>query len=188
MKYAEKISFNPDLSYVHKAKVILGEHAKSSETAKPILTRYYVPQKQVNLIKQALPKKLQNTTFFVCKTDISLDNFEHDLRPHVHTDELCVLNVYLNTSGEETSFFEGEVVPDDAAAVDNGNLYYMVNTDKLIKVENFYANTGDAWLMCTRQPHQVSSSSLQTSTRELLQIYFMDKTYSEVLETFKEGV
>lgn len=187
MKYATKINFKPDLSYIHKAKVVLGEHAKSSENAEPILTRYYVPEKQVNLIKNALPKSLQNTTFFVCKTKIALDNFEHDLRPHVHTDELCVLNIYLTTSGEETSFFEGEVIPDDSAAVDNGNLYYMVDTAKLTKVENFYANTGDAWLMCTRQPHQVSCQNSQEKPRELLQIYFMDKTYSEVLNAFKEN-
>lgn len=188
MRYAAKINFKPDLSYIHKAKVVLGEHAKSSVTAKPILTRYYVPEKQVNLIKSALPKSLQNTTFFVCKTDISLDNFEHDLRPHVHTDELCVLNIYLNTSGEETSFFEGDVVPDDNAAIDNGNLYYMVDTSKLTKVEQFYADTGDAWLMCTRQPHQVSSNVKQAKPRELLQIYFMDKNYSEVLDAFKETI
>lgn len=185
MKYAARLSFNPDLRYVHKSKVVLGEHARSSDGAKPVLTRYYIPDRQRDLVKQALPDALKETNFFVCRTSINLGNFENDLKPHVHTDELCVLNVYLKTSGEETIFFDGVIEPDDEIAVDNGNLYYMVKTDKLTKAESFHANTGDAWLLCTRQPHQVTCATKQSDVRDILQIYFMDLPFDEVVKHFE---
>lgn len=188
MKYAAKLNFKPELKYIHKATVVLGEHAKSSDDALPVLTRYYVPERQVALIKKALPQGLQDTTFFVCKTDINLNNFENDLKPHVHTDELCVLNIYLSTGGERTDFYEGEIQVADDVVTDNGNLYYMVDTSKLTETEHFYAETGDAWLMCTRQPHRVSSETKQTKPRELLQIYFMDLSFDEVKKHFMELV
>ena len=185
MKYARKVNFTPDLFYINKAKVVLGEHAKSSEDAQPVLTRYYIPEKQQNLIKKALPNKLQDTTIFICRTTIDLSNFENDLKPHVHTDEKCVLNYYLTTSGEETSFFEGDIIPDDEIAIDNGNLYYMVKTDKLTKVESFTSSKGDAWLLSTRQPHQVFSKTEQHQVRDIVQIYFMDLSFDEVSKHFE---
>lgn len=185
MKYAVQIPFKPDLPYIGRATVVLGEHAKSSMDADAVLTRYYVPEKQQNLIKAALPKSLQDTTIFICRTTIDLGNFENDLKPHVHTDEQCVLNYYLTTNGEETSFFEGEVEPDSNIAIDNGNLYYMVNTDKLSKVETFKSNTGESWLLSTRQPHQVFCKTEQHKVRDMVQIYFMDLSFDEVRKHFE---
>lgn len=185
MKYAVQIPFKPDLPYIGRATVVLGEHAKSSTDADAVLTRYYVPEKQQDLIKAALPKSLQDTTIFICRTTIDLGNFENDLKPHVHTDEKCVLNYYLTTNGEETSFFEGEVEPDSNIAIDNDNLYYMVNTDKLYKVETFQSNIGESWLLSTRQPHQVFCKTEQHKVRDMIQIYFMDLSFDEVKQHFE---
>lgn len=185
MRYASKVNFKPELPYISRAKVVLGEHAKSSVDADAVLIRYYIPEKQQDMIKTALPKTLQDTTIFICRTTIDLGNFENDLKPHVHTDEQCVLNYYLTTNGEETSFFEGAVEPDPNIATDNGNLYYMVNTEKLQKVETFQSNTGESWLLSTRQPHQVFCKTEQHKVRDMVQIYFMDLSFDEVRKHFE---
>lgn len=185
MKYAAKIPFRPDLKYMGRANIAVGKHAKSSEEANPILVRYYIPKKQVEMIKEALPQELRNTPMGVCRTTIDIAAFENDLRPHVHTDEKCVLNYYMKTSGEDTLFFEGEVVADDEASIDNGNMYFMVKPELLNEVERFTAQPGDAWLMSTRQPHEVICPEGQKQVRDILQIYFFDLTFDEVYKIFR---
>ena len=41
MKYATKVLFKPDLPYIGRATVVLGEHAKSSVDADAVLTHFF---------------------------------------------------------------------------------------------------------------------------------------------------
>lgn len=185
MKHCCKVNFQPDLRYMNKATLLLREYGKSSEDAGAVLKRYYIPTRQEALIRQALPVGLQDANLAVSRTTIDLTNFENDLKPHVHTDEKCVLNYYMAVSGEETSFWEGDIEQDDNLVIDNGNQYYMVKTDKLKKVEFFHAQNGDAWLLNTQVPHQIFCDS-QEKVRDFLQVYFMDLSIDEVRKHFEE--
>jgi hypothetical protein len=187
MKHCYKVKFQPNLKYMNKATVLLRAYGKSSEEADAVLKRYYIPTRQEALIRQALPLSLQTANIAVSRTTIDLTNFENNLKPHVHMDEKCVLNYYMLVSGEETSFWEGAIEQDDNLVIDNGNQYYMVKTDNLTKVEQFYAKNGDAWLLNTQTPHQISCDA-QEKIRDFVQVYFIDlsidevKTHFEVLE------
>lgn len=185
MKYAAKVKFTPELKYMHKANVVLTEHARRKHDDEPALVRYYIPSRQEALIRQALPKSLQGANIAISRTTIDLRNFENDIKPHVHTHEKCVLNFYMKTNGEETSFYEGEIETDDDIVVDNYNLYRMVKTDKLEKVESFNAKDAEAWVLSTIQPHQVSVNVEQDYVRDMIQIYFLDLPIEAVIKEFE---
>lgn len=185
MKYAAKVNFKPELKYMHKANVVLTEHARRKEEDAPALVRYYIPKRQEEMIKAALPKSLQTANIAISRTTIDLTHFENDIKPHVHTMEKCVLNYYIKTNGEETSFYEGDLETDDKAVIDNYNLYRMIKTDGLTKVESFKASDNDAWLLTTIQPHQVAASIEQDYIRDMIQVYFLDLSFAEVSKEFE---
>lgn len=185
MKYAAKVKFSPELRYMHKATVVLTEHAKRKEEDDPALVRYYIPKRQEDMIRAALPKALQTANIAISRTTIDLRHFENDIKPHVHTVEKCVLNFYIKTNGEETSFYEGDLETDDEAVIDNYNLYRMIKTDGLTKVESFKASDNDAWLLTTIQPHQVAASVEQDYIRDMIQVYFIDLPFNKVVKEFE---
>jgi len=150
MKHAKKICIDADLSLINKASVVLGRHGTWDGYDKHHVVRKYLPRKQVELVRDALPEALKPFLMGVNFSEIRL------LAPHIHLEEQCVLNFYKVTHGEITSFWEGEIERDDRGTNDNGNGYVNVNPKKLTKVESFKASAGDVWLLNTRQPHSVS--------------------------------
>jgi hypothetical protein len=170
MKYAAKVKFSPELRYMHKATVVLTEHAKRKEEDDPALVRYYIPKRQEDMIRAALPKTLQTANIAISRTTIDLTH---------------VLNFYIKTNGEETSFYEGALETDDEAVIDNYNLYRMIKTDGLTKVESFKASDNDAWILTTIQPHQVAASVEQNYIRDMIQVYFIDLPFNKVVKEFE---
>jgi len=119
------------------------------------------------------------------------------LGPHVHTREKCVINFYEETHGEQTTFWEGEIVPDDRWSLDNGNGYYHVNHELLTPVESFNAKPGDVWFMNTLQPHSVTYPGdtrtdgyqflpLNMNARYIMQVYF-DIPFEEIFPALDEA-
>lgn len=153
MKHAKKIHVGVDLSLTKKASVVVGRHGTWGEQGKYHVVRKYLPRKQVERVRDALPETLKPFLMGVNFSEIRL------LAPHIHLEEQCVINFYLATHGEITSFWEGEIERDDRESNDNGNGYVNVNPEKLICTESFVADVGDVWLLNTRQPHSVSVAS-----------------------------
>ncbi len=190
MKYAKQITFAPDLSLISKASVVLGRHGTWEGYDKHHVVRRYLPRKQVEFIREALPVPLRRYLMGVNFSEIRL------LAPHIHMEEQCVINFYQATGGETTSFWEGEIERDDRWSTDNGNGYVNVNPEKIVKVESFTARPGDVWILNTRQPHSVSFASDDRSNgwqyvpksdvvRLIVQAY-MDLPFDEVAACFDE--
>jgi len=98
-----------------------------------------------------------------------------------------VINFYVDTSREETIFFEGEIVKDDSVVIDNDDpLYFVVDLKYLRRAESFSAEPGSVWLLDTTVPHQVLPTAHTEKFRELVQIYFMDATFDEVSAAFEK--
>lgn len=156
MKYAAKLNLQVEMPFLGKAKVVLGQHVIKKHGFgvrgfdKPRAVRRYLPRKQTELVRAQLPDAIKNDLIAVNLTEIRL------LAPHIHLDECSVINFYLETNGEKTSFYEGEVIPEDGDVSDNGNGYYNLRRDVLDEVEHFVAEPFDVWLLDTRQPHSVS--------------------------------
>lgn len=190
MKHAKKIDFTADLSLIGKASVVLGRHGIWDGYDKHAVVRKYLPRKQVELVRKALPEQLKPHLLGVNFSEIRL------LAPHIHLEEQCVINFYQATAGEITSFWEGEIERDDRWSTDNGHGYCNVNPEKISKVESFTAQPGDVWLLNTRQPHSVTLEGDDRSdgwqyvpqndgVRLIVQAY-MDMPFEQVAACFEE--
>jgi hypothetical protein len=150
MKHAKKLKLDIDLSNLNRAGKVIGRHGFTSDFPKERLVRKFMPAKQVELFKQTLPESVRAALMNVNYSEIRL------LRAHVHVDDEAVINLYQQTNGEKTTFWEGEIEVDDGITFDNGNDYFNVNHDKITPIECFVAEPGDIWLLNVKQPHSVS--------------------------------
>jgi len=198
MKYAAKLHLQVDMPFLGKARVILGQHVVKKHGFglrgfdKPRAVRRYLPRKQTELVRAQLPESIKHGLIAVNLTEIRL------LAPHVHLNESTVINFYLETNGEKTTFWEGEIIPEDGDVSDNGNGYWNLRRDVLTDVEHFVAEPFDVWVMNTRQPHSVSYvvdgrnpdfryEPLDDEKRLIMQA-FMSLPYEEVVTALKDKV
>lgn len=194
MKYAKKLDIIAPLTYLHKAKVVLGRHNRvlgmhgSGVNNSVGVIRRYLPRKQIEMVKDALPEPIRDKVIGVNYSEITL------LAPHIHSMDQCVINFYQSTNGEVTKFYEGDVKLDFDWSSDNGNAYYNVEIDKITEVEHFTAQPNDVWLLNSRQPHSVEwvndvregmwkYEPNTTDSRWMVQVY-IDMPYDEVATLF----
>ena len=134
-----------------------------------------------------LPAVLQNKKKGIHVVNMDFDRGVDELWTHKHLKEKCVLNIYFKTNDEETIFYEGEEIEmfDSNANTRSGSTRFFKKLlpDTLHKVESFVAKANECWLLKTSQPHSVLSNK-KTGTRTLLQVYFFENTYEEVVEMF----
>jgi hypothetical protein len=198
MKHAAKLKLDVPMPFLGKAKVVIGQHVIKKHGYglfgydKPRVVRRYLPRKQTELVRAALPDSIKAALVSVNLTEIKL------LAPHVHTFEQAVINFYIEANGEKTTFYEGEVIVDDAGVADNGNGYLNVQRDVLTETESFIAQPGDVWLLDTMAPHSVGYANdlrdphthfepVNDETRLAMQAFF-HIPYSEVRDAIKDIV
>ena len=195
MKHAAKLNLDVPMPFLNRAKLVLGQHVIKkhgyglSEDDKPRVVRRYLPRKQTELVRAALPDSIKDALVAVNLTEIKL------LPPHVHTIEEAIINFYLDVGGEKTAFYEGDVVVDDTNVADNGNGYFNLRKDVLNEVESFVAQPNDVWLINTKTPHSVGyayGSKIDDANFEplndkkrLIMQAFLHAPYSQVAEALK---
>lgn len=189
MKYATKLPIKPDVPYLHKATVVLGRHGIGLNDFAGRVIRKYLPKKQIEIVKDALPKSLLPFVLGVNFTEVRL------LAAHVHVVERSVINFYQQTNGEITKFFEGSVEPDDQWSTDNGNGYLNVDMDQLQEAEAFIAQDQDVWLLDALQPHSVEiigdtregmmKFDLPNGNKRTMVQVYLDLPYDEAVKHFE---
>lgn len=173
------------MKYAHKANVSdkLFEIIKSGHGLETYAMLFTVHEtNDINEIVSYLPKCLQDKSMFAYVTKIDLTIGLKELKPHSHLTEKCVLNIYLKTNGERTIFYEGDEV--DVESPDEDQSAYTHKTlsvNHLQEVESFIAKDQEAWLLKTNQPHALVPNEIN-SVREILQIYFPNNEYDELVE------
>lgn len=189
MKYSEKLNLPCDWSSFLKDGPVLGRHGSGIHYPIERVVRRYLPRKQMKMIVDLLPESLRSKVIGVNCSEIRI------LGPHVHLREQAAINFYQETGGEVTSFWEGEVVPDDRWSLDNGNGYNHVNHELLTPVESFIATIGDVRVLDSRQPHSVTYLDddrvdgyqflpKNDDARIVIQAYF-DTPYAEVVRELR---
>lgn len=160
MKHAVKLNLTPKSSwYRQTATKVIGQHVLENAYG---VVRRYVAKRVAKDIIEALPQELADTFIDVTYSTIL------PLKPHVHVQENCVINMYEEVCGAKTVFYEGAAVRMDGVTKDNGNKYYLVDDKLLTPVEEFVAKAGDVWLLNTKQPHAVQGNP---GTRKVLQVF-----------------
>lgn len=174
MTYAAKVNLRcaMDIDFTSDAG-LLGTHVVTKTNDKPRVFRRRLSKAETAATMAALPVSLRKHCLGVSKNQIS------PLGPHVHTQELCTINFYYRTGGEETVFYAGEYIQDDSAALDNGNGYYMVQQDLLTPALRYVAQDGDVWVLNTKKAHAVFGGR-EDIARDILQVY-MKIPYEDVV-------
>jgi hypothetical protein len=95
----------------------------------------------------------------------ALDAQDPVLPAHVDINKTCGINVYLDTHGEVTKFYQ-----------------WSRGSRQSEYVEEFCANAGDVWLMDTSVPHSVDM--VPNKSRRMLTFSFTKAKYAEVLSCF----
>jgi hypothetical protein len=138
-------------------------------------------------IFSCLPTVLKNKKTGIHIVIMDFDRGVDELWAHKHIKEKCVLNIYFQTNDEETIFYEGEEIEltnsNSNTRSGSTRFFKKLLPDTLQKVESFVAKENECWLLKTSQPHSVLSNK-KTGTRTLLQVYFFENEYEEVVEIF----
>jgi len=95
----------------------------------------------------------------------ALDAQDPVLPAHIDINKTCGINVYLETHGEVTKFYQ-----------------WSSDSRQSEYVEEFCADTGDVWLMDTSVPHSVDM--VPNKSRRMLTFSFTKAKYAEVLSCF----
>jgi len=188
---ALKVNLGIDVSVFNRSGKVIGRHGYTTDFPEERLVRKFMPTKQVDIIRQALPEVLRPSLMSANYSEIRL------LRAHVHVEDQAVMNIYLRTNGEKTTFWDGPIEVDDGITKDNGNNYYNVVHDKLRPAEFFIAQPGDAWLLNVREPHSVSMpcdtrpeeqhfTPVDGVIRYAIQVYF-NAPYADIVAALKEA-
>lgn len=179
MKYAHKIDLSDDL----KSAISIG--AKVA-TYGGMFDLYKTVNREK--ILSYFPEAIKNKKIRFYVVNIDFNKGPQKIKVHKHLKEKCVLNIYLQTNGEETTFYEGEEVylapEEEDESSGSTRMFQNLVLGKLHKVESFVAKTNESWLLKTGQPHSVTYSK-KTGVRKMLQIYFLEDEYDEIVELFE---
>ena len=156
MKHAAKLAFDVSMPFLEKENVLDGariikKHGYTlNESGKARAIRRYLPRNQTELVRDKLPEDIKHGLLLVNLSEMRL------LAPHIHLEELSIINFYIEANGEKTSFWDGEIISSEDNLVDNGNGYLDLRRDVLTECEHFIAKPGDVWVIDSAFPHSVS--------------------------------
>ena len=154
----------------------------------PYVVRKHIPRKLSDNLRNKLPEVLRP----LC--DITLSEIKLVI-PHYHNTDMCVLNWYIETGNEVTSFYEGEKIIKQELTSDNGNGFFEVDYSNLTVVESFVAQPGEVWLFDTTTVHSVSNPEYKDQDkfliyneqpRSVIQMYF--SAPYEYVSSFLPGI
>ena len=178
------------MKYAHK--IDLSDDFKKAISAGPKVATYvdmfdiYKAADRDKIISH-FPEFMQDIKTGFYMVDIDFGKGLQEIKVHKHLKEKCVLNVYLQTNGEETIFYEGEEIDLDPAEEEGSGstrIFQNLVLDNLRAVESFVAKPNECWLLKTDQPHSVTSMK-KTGVRKMLQIYFLENDYDEIVNLFE---
>lgn len=175
MKYAQRLGVSiPNSLSLRKTTKVLGAHVLSDNEVG--LVRHYVNKETIKKILKLFPIEVSKYCLGINLSQI------HPLLPHVHTDEHCVINMYIEAECAQTVFYEGETRVATGVTRDNGNKYFALDGSLLRVAEGFKASSGEVWLLNSRQPHAVLQEG-EGSHRWAIQI-FLDKPFEDIKQLF----
>lgn len=175
MKYAIKLNTTiPTVAYgLRRNTRVISVHGTKE---KGEIYKKYVTRADASQIVNVLPQTLASKVKGVFISNIG------PVAAHVHTEEGCVINLYLDADGAKTVFYEGNIEPIEEHRVTTGHQYFYAATKSLKAVEEFEAVAGDTWIMNTKQPHAVVSDGVWHD-RWAVQIY-LSTPFSEAIKHF----
>jgi hypothetical protein len=173
MRYAKKLNLEvPD--FVHALRRTTRVIGADGSKARGEVLRRYVTRADREKILSIFPPSIAiaDKAIFISRVD--------PIGPHTHTDDKCVINLYLQASNAETVFYDGKIVALKDPDLRNASRYTAPDETLLKPVESFKASSGDVWVLNTEKPHAVVANG-SFEERWVVQIY-LTTPFSEVLQ------
>ena len=173
MRYAKKLNLEvPD--FVHALRRTTRVIGVDGSKARGEVLRRYVTRADREKILSIFPPSIAiaDKAIFISRVD--------PIEPHTHTDDKCVINLYLQASNAETVFYDGKIVALKDPDLRNASRYTVPDETLLTPVESFRASSGEIWVLNTGQPHAVVAND-SFEARWVVQIY-LTTSFSEVLQ------
>jgi hypothetical protein len=172
MKYASKLNLRiPDVAkQLRRNTKIIGIDGVKEKMR---IFRRYVTRAESEQILSIFHLKIAEAVKFVFISNIGT------VAAHVHTEEDCVINLYIEASNAKTVFYDGMVVPIKDHEWE-GKTYFGADESLLTPVEYFEAASGDIWVLNTGQPHAVIAGD-GFESRWAVQIY-LSMPFTETLK------
>ena len=128
---------------------LLQKHGNQIYSKSHNLIRYALTREELESYLDVIPEvKPYLLDFCVSKTKL--------LMLHIHTGpKHTIINCYIETGDERTTFWEGEIVHDDTWVTDNGNGYWNVDYKILKPAQSYIAQEGEMWILNPFSPHSV---------------------------------
>lgn len=163
MKHAQKINLAlPDVAHtLRKNTRTIATHGMKGRGQ---IYKKYITRTNATKMLNALPNEVRGAV-----KGLFISNIE-PVAAHVHTEDKCVINMYINASGAKTVFYEGVVKPIKEHELTKGHQYFYAEMSLLEPSEHFEANSGEVWLINTKQPHAVLANDI-CEDRWAVQIY-----------------
>lgn len=138
--------------------------AKNAPSLPSVKPSYYVlpPQDAIKLIEQ-LPHELTEAERPIAVYTVLTTDIPAQLCIHRDWGWSCALNVYIETSGEVTTFYD-----------------FDTGKKEVTPIESFCAATKEVWVMNSKVPHGVVFPV--AATRKLINFSFRRLSYRQVLD------
>lgn len=174
MNHAAKLTHNIDLSPFreellapHQKYYRVQKYARNLDGTSIPYTETLNVLNEAEFLEQLPPALLERERPYVFLLELpAADSANPVLPAHVDLNKTCGINVYLDTHGEVTKFYN-----------------WNKETRTSEYVEEFCAATNDVWLMDTSVPHSVDL--VPGKSRRMLTFSFTKTKYNEVLECFQ---
>lgn len=178
MKYAKRLDLKiPTAAYEMRRNTrVIGVDGSRKHGE---IFRRYVTREHTEQILSIFPPEIAAANKSVFISSIG------PVTPHVHLEEECVINLYIDANNADTIFYEGAIVAINDPELRNTHKYIM-SEEKLLKpVESFRAESGEIWVLNTGQPHAVIADDGFRS-RWAVQIY-LSIPFAETLKYINAG-
>jgi len=143
-----KLDFkSPKLS--DSERELISEHGRLRKSTKYNLKRYTLSENEreryMRTVSALRPYYMDSAV-----TDITM------LLPHFHSEKPhTIVNFYLDTNGEKTTFWDGDIQVDDRYIKDEGNGYFNVKPELINPIDSYVAEPYDVYLLDPLRTHSV---------------------------------
>jgi len=184
MKYAIQLpctSFSSILLPLLKLKKKLNIRYGTEENGHFKGVSYYNVEKNIEDILLNIIPEVYRNKFKVLLMIIN----RNEIPPHIDSNALVVINLYLKTCGNTiTTFYtENPDVPSDVIKIKNQTDGYILDDKNLIETCSFMAKEDEAWILNVKKPHSVKCQ-VKNELRIAFTLLSFTLSYEDTLKIF----
>lgn len=141
---------------------------------------YYNVEKDIEDVLLNIVPEMYRDTFKVLLMIINRD----EIPPHIDSNALVVINLYLKTCGAtKTTFYTEKKFDTEYTKIENQTDGYMLDDKNLDEIYSFVAKEDEAWVLDVKKPHSVKCET-KNEIRIAFTLLSFTQSYEDTLKIF----